>query len=152
MAAPILTFGQRQQALNGLPFYGRGDFSFVASQNDFSTGISVKVLPLSDMSRPEQLNVDDFETEIQQLSAQFKAGSRIGGIVVNSTFKDKKGTPKTIIGKFECFKIDRKHKNIRAFIRDPKTLKLVEVYPETLSRLNESSNGYAAKTFVDFLI
>ena len=152
MATPILTFGQRQQAMKGLPFYGTGDFSFVAASNDFSAGIAIKILPLADMSRPQTVEQDDFAMELQELNNQFKKGSRIGGIIVNSTFKNKDGHPETIIGKFECFKIDHKHRNIRAFIRDSKTLKLVEVYPETLSRLNESKGVYAAKTFIDFLI
>lgn len=148
---PILTFGQRQQAMRGLPFYGKGDFNFIASQNDFSTGISIKVLPLSDLSKPEIINVDEFEQEVKALGAMFKKGARIGGIIVNSTFKNEKGNPETVIGKFDSFKIDRKHKTIRAFIQNPKTLKSVEVYPETLSRLTESK-VHVAKTFIDFLI
>ena len=104
---PVLTFGQRQQALRGLPFYGKSDFNFVASRSNFSGGISIKVLPLSDLSRPQSVNINDFDREINQV--------------------------------------------IRAFIRDPKTMKLVEVYPETLTRLNESKS-HLAKTFLEFVI
>jgi hypothetical protein len=133
---PILTFGQRQQAMRGLPFYGKGDFNFVASRSGFSNGIAISILPLSDLSRPQQVEVD---------------GSRLTGVKVNSTFKNKKHEPENIIGKFEAFKIDKKHKTIRAFIRDPKTMEVIEVYPETLNRLNESKS-YLAKTFLDFVI
>jgi len=148
---PVLTFGQRQQAMKGLPFYGRGDFSFVSNRSGFTNGISVHLLPLSDLSLPQQIEVDDFDQEIKKLNNLFKKGSRIGGVVVNSTFKNAKGNPDSIIGKFDSFKIDTKHKTIRAFIRDTNSMKLVEVYPETLSKLNES-NSHLAKTFLEFLI
>lgn len=148
---PVLTFGQRKQAMRGIPFYGKGDFNFVAARNDFATGIAIKMLPLSDLSRPEVVNVDEFELEIKEMESAFKKGTRIGGIKVNSIFKNEDRSPETIIGKFESFKIDRKTKTIRAFIRDTKTLKLTEVYPETLSRLTES-RSHLAKTFMEFVI
>ena len=148
---PILTFGQRQQAMRGLPFYGKGDFNFVASRSNFSNGISITVLPLSDLSRPQDVQVDEFDQEIKELNNAFKTGSRIGGIKVNSTFEDKDGKPDHVIGRFENFKIDRKHKTIRAFIQDPKTMKSIEVYPETLARVSESKE-HLAKTFLEFMI
>jgi hypothetical protein len=150
---PVLTFGQRQQAMRGLPFYGKGDWNFVASQSNFSNGIAIKMLPLSDLSRPQNVNIDQFDVDLKQLSQMFKKGGRIGGIKVNSTFTNKKREPESVIGRFDSFKIDRKNKTIRAFIMDPDTMKLVEVYPETLSRLTESKdlNG-KAKTFLEFVI
>lgn len=148
---PILTFGQRKQAMQGLPFYGKGDFNFIASRSNFTAGIAISVLPLSDMSRPQVIKVDDFETELKELNSVFKKGSRIGGIKVNSTFKNKNGKPDQIVGKFDSFKVDRKTKTIRAFILDPNTMKKVEVYPETLNRLTESKD-YLAKTFLEFVI
>jgi hypothetical protein len=148
---PVLTFGQRQQALRGLPFYGKGDFNFVASKSNFSGGISIKVLPLSDLSRPQSVDIDDFDREIKHLSQTFKPGSRMSGIKVNSPFKGKKGEGESLIGKFESFKIDKPNQIIRAFIRDPKTMKPVEVYPETLTRLVESKS-HLAKTFLEFVI
>lgn len=148
---PVLTFGQRKQAMRGLPFYGRGDFNFVAARNDFSTGIGIKMLPLSDLSRPQNVEIDEFEQELRALEQAFKKGTRIGGIKVNSTHKNKNHQPDTVIGKFDSFKVDKKSKSIRAFIIDPKTMKKIEVYPETLSRLNES-NSHKAKTFMEFVI
>lgn len=148
---PILTFGQRQQAMKGLPFYGKGDFNFVASKSNFSTGISIKVLPLSDMSRVQPVDVDEFTQELRQLTEAFKKGSRITGVKVNSTFMAKNHQPEYVVGQFESFKVDKQQKTIRAFIRDPKTMKVVEVYPETLYKLNES-RGHVAKTFIEFLI
>jgi hypothetical protein len=155
---PVLTFGQRQQAMQGLPFYGKGDFNFIASRSNFSSGISIKILPLSDLSRVQAVPTDEFEKEIRQLGEVFKKGSRISGVKVNSTFTNKNHKPDHVIGKFEGLKIDRKQKTIRAFIRDPKDMKIIEVYPETLERLNESksqlneSKSYLAKTFLDFVI
>jgi hypothetical protein len=148
---PVLTFGQRQQAMKGLPFYGKGDFNFIASRSNFTNGISIQVLPLSDLSRPQYVETDEFDQEIKELNQSFKKGSRISGVKVNSVFKNKNGNPENIVGKFESFKIDKSSKTIRAFIRDPKTMKVIEVYPQTLSRLNESAD-HLAKTFLEFVI
>lgn len=151
MAAPVMTFGQRQQAMVGLPFYGKSDFNFVASKSPFSNGIAIKVLPLSDLSRITPVEIDEFEKEVREMTRHFKKGARTSGIKVNSTFINSKKEPEIVIGKFESFKIDNNSKTIRAFIRDPKTLKPVEIYPESLNRLNESKS-HLAKTFLDFLI
>lgn len=141
--------------MKGIPFYGKGDFNWVASQSNFSNGISIKMLPLSDLSRPQVVNLDQFDAEIKEMNQMFKKGTRIGGIKVNSTFQNEDRNPETIIGKFDSFKIDRKNKNIRAYILDELSNKLVEVYPQTLSRLNESltqTKTNRAKTFLEFLI
>jgi len=149
---PIMSFGQRQQAMQGLPFFGRSDFNFAAAKSPYSPGITIKILPLSDLSRVGAVDVDSFADGISQLNQKFKRGSRISGIQVNSHIADKKRNPKVVIGKFEALKIDRETKSIRAFIRDPKSLKLVEVYPETLTRLTESKSEGRAKTFLEYLI
>lgn len=148
---PVLTFGQRQQALTGLPFYGKSDFNFVASKSPFSNGISIKLLPLADLSRPEAVVTDEFDMDIRALNNQFKKGSRITGVKINSTFTNKKKEPTMIIGKFEGLAIDKGTKTIRAFITDQQTFKKVEVYPESLNRLTESKS-YLAKTFLAFVI
>lgn len=147
-----MSFGQRQQAMQGLPFFGRSDFNFAAAKSPYSPGITIKILPLSDLSRVAAVDVDSFADGINQLNQKFKRGSRISGIQVNSQIADKKRNPKVVIGKFEALKIDRETKSIRAFIRDPKSLKLVEVYPETLTRLTESKSEGRAKTFLEYLI
>ena len=93
---PVLTFGQRQQALTGLPFYGKSDFNFVASKSPFSNGISIKLLPLADLSRPEAVVTDEFDMDIRALNNQFKKGSRITGVKINSTFTNKKKEPRQL--------------------------------------------------------
>lgn len=148
---PIMTFGQRQQAMQGLPFYGRSDFNFAASRSPYSNGIAIKILPLADLSRVAPVNVDSFADEINKLSQMFKKGSRISGVKVNSVFTNEKSQPTVVFGIFDSLKIDRPTQTIRAFIRDPKTRKLIEVYPQTLNRLTESRN-HRAKTFLEFLI
>ena len=150
---PVLTYSQRQHAMSGLPFYGKGDFNFVASRGNFTPGIAIKILPLADLSKPNtDVEPSDFEKEVKALTSQFKAGGRIKGVKVNSVHTDK--NPKAIVGKFDSFKVDKNTKTIRAFITDPNTLEKHEVYPETLIRLNESvqHNTAKAKTFLEFLI
>jgi hypothetical protein len=151
MAKPIMTFGQRQQAMVGLPFYGKADFNFVASKSPFSNGIAIKILPLSDLSRVSPIKTDEFEKEVKEMIQMFRKGTRTSGIKVNSTFISSKKEPEIVIGRFENFKIDKNSKTIRAFIRDARTLKTVEIYPESLNRLNESKT-HLAKTFLEFVI
>ncbi len=146
-----MTFGQRQQAMVGLPFYGKADFNFVASKSPFSNGIAIKLLPLSDLSRVSTISIDEFEKEIHEMTQRFRKGSRTSGIKINSTFINPKKEPDMVIGRFDSFKIDKNSKTIRAFIQDPKTLRPVEIYPESLNRLNESKSQ-KAKTFLEFVI
>lgn len=153
MNGPVLTYSQRQNAMSGLPFYGKGDFNFVASRGNFTPGIAIKILPLADLSNPRgEVEPDEFETEVKQLNNMFKSGSRMKGIKVNSIHTEK--TPKQIVGKFDSFKIDKKTRTIRAFIIDPNSLEKYEVYPESLTKLNESIaiNEGRTKTFLEFLI
>jgi hypothetical protein len=103
------------------------------------------------MSRVAPVQIDDFEKEIREMTQQFRKGLRTSGIKVNSTFTNPKKQPDLVIGRFESFKIDKDTKTIRAFIQDPKTLKPVEIYPESLNRLNESKS-HLAKTFLEFVI
>ena len=85
-----MSFGQRQQAMQGLPFYGKSDFNFAAAKSPYSNGIAIKILPLSDLSRVVPVNIDAFANSINQLNQQFKRGSRISGVKVNSTFTNAK--------------------------------------------------------------
>lgn len=153
MNGPVLTYSQRQNAMGGLPFYGKGDFNFVASRSNFTPGIAIKILPLADLSNPRaDVQPDEFQQEVKQLNDTFKSGSRMKGIAVNTNHTEKK--PTLVVGKFDSFKVDKKTQTIRAFIVDPNSLEKHEVYPESLQKLNESANfdSGRAKTFLDFLI
>jgi len=153
MNGPVLTYSQRQNAMSGLPFYGKGDFNFVASRSNFTPGIAIKILPLADLSNPRgEVQPDSFEREVKELTSSFKPGSRMKGLKVNSVHTEK--NPKPIVGKFDSFKVDKNTRTIRAFIIDPNSLEKYEVYPESLTKLNESVSHDTgrAKTFLDFLI
>jgi hypothetical protein len=108
---------------------------------------------LADLSKPNtDVEPSDFEKEVKELTNQFRAGSRIKGLKVNSVHTSK--NPSQVVGKFDSFKIDKNTKTIRAFITDPNTLEKYEVYPESLIKLNESAQYHSAKakTFLEFLI
>ena len=80
---PVLTFGQRQQALTGLPFSGKSDFNFVASKSPFSNGISIKLLPLADLSRPEAVVTDEFDIDRELLfNKNIKDNIKSGDIIL----------------------------------------------------------------------
>jgi hypothetical protein len=146
---PVMSYGQRNSFVSSIPFQGRGDYGFVASQSNFTPGITIKMLPLADLSRPQEIETSEFDQLINDLNDQFRPGKRLSGVEVNT--QHQKGGSNKIFGRFIGFDLDRKHQVIRAFIRDSVTNKKVEVYPASLMTVNESIDGHA-KTFMQFLI
>ncbi len=145
---PVMSYGQKNSFVSSIPFQGRGDFGFVASQSTFTPGITIKLLPLADLSRPQEVETSEFDQIVADLNDQFRPGKRLSGVEVNT--QHQKGGSKKVFGRFIGFELDRKHQVIRAFIRDSELNKKVEVYPASLMSVNES-NGHA-KTFMQFLI
>jgi hypothetical protein len=145
---PVMSYGQKNSFVSSIPFQGRGDFGFVASQSTFTPGITIKLLPLADLSRPQEVETSEFDQLVADLNDQFRPGKRLSGVEVNT--QHQKGGSNKVFGRFIGFELDRKHQVIRAFIRDSELNKKVEVYPASLMSVNES-NGHA-KTFMQFLI
>ena len=145
---PVMSYGQKNSFVSSIPFQGRGDVGFVASQSTFTPGITIKLLPLADLSRPQEVETSEFDQIVADLNDQFRPGKRLSGVEVNT--QHQKGGSKKVFGRFIGFELDRKHQVIRAFIRDSELNKKVEVYPASLMSVNES-NGHA-KTFMQFLI
>lgn len=140
----VMNYSQHQDFTRGLPFYGeKGDFNFVMGRSQFTPGISIKILPLSDLSRNADVGISEFRQYVNTINNMFKPGDRIRGIEMNSLLKDDDGDQ--VVGKFENIKIDYQNKQIRAFLKDPVTLKRTEVYPETMERLMENST-YISKS------
>ena len=145
---PVMSYGQKNSFMSSIPFQGRGDFGFVASQSTFTPGITIKLLPLADLSRPQEIETSEFDQLVADLNDQFRPGKRLSGVEVNT--QHQKGGSNKVFGRFLGFELDRKHQVIRAFIRDSESNKKVEVYPASLMTVNES--GGHAKTFMQFLI
>ena len=74
----------------------------------------------------------------------FKPGDRIRGIVINSHAS---GKPKTIIGKLYKLIPNYANETVRVWVTDPRTLKITEVYVDTIERMYESR----ALTFEQFI-
>lgn len=136
--------GQRDFA-RGLPFYGtKGDFNFTTGRSQFTPGVSVKQSPLTDMSVKGDPGFTPFDIKISTLRTYFKPGDRIRGVVVNSQVE---GKPRTIIGKLCKLTPNYVNGTVRAWLRDPKTLKVTEVYVDTIERVYENR----ALTFKQFI-
>jgi hypothetical protein len=144
-----MSYGQKNNFISSIPFQGRGDFGFVASQSNFTPGITIKLLPLADLSLPQEVEISEFDQLVNDLNDQFRPGKRLSGIEVNT--QHQKGGSNKIFGRFMGFELDRKHQVIRAFIRDSISNKRVEVYPASLMTVNESTPHHT-KTFMQFLI
>ena len=146
---PVMSFGQKNSFISSIPFQGRGDYGFSASTSSFSPGITIKLLPLADLSIPQEVETSEFDALVQELNDQFRPGKRLSGVEVNS--QHQKGGSAKVFGRFMGFELDRKHQVIRAFIRDSQSNKKVEVYASSLMTVNEGSSNHT-KTFIQFLI
>ena len=143
-----ITAFQNRDNMRGLPFYGqKGDFNFVTGRSQFTPGISVKLLPLTDMSRKGGAPVSDFDSMVGIIRQYFKPGDRVRGKVVNSFLDSEEG--RIAIGKLKKINIDRRNNTITVLIKDPETLETYEIYLDSMERIMESK--YYAKSFDQFL-
>ena len=131
-----------------LPFYGSsGDFNFSLGRSRFTPGISIKLTQLSDMSRNGDPGFSQFDRDLSRIKHFFKPGDRVRGTLVNSQLESEYG--KTVVGKLERIFPDHSTNSIRAYIKNPKNLKVQEVYIESIERLHESL--HMAMTFEQFI-
>lgn len=134
----FLTHVQQRDFMRGLPFYGeKGDFNFVLGRSQFTPGVSIRTVPLTDMSIKADPGLTPFDSNVNIIRNYFKPGDRIRGIAVNSQLENEDG--RIIVGKLHKVKVNYLDKTIRVFIKDPKTLEVQEIYPDTMERIFESS-------------
>ena len=139
---------QNRDAMRGLPFYGeKGDFNFVTGRSQFTPGISIKLLPLSDMSHKGDSGVGEFDRNVNIIKYYYKPGDRIRGILVNSQHESDGG--RTVVGKLSEIKVNRRDNTIKVYIKDPSTLEKKEIYVDTMERLYESK--HKAMSFYEFI-
>jgi hypothetical protein len=144
--SPIISRGDFTR---GIPFYGtKGDFNFTLGRSQFTPGISIKQVPLTDMSVKGDTGFSDLDLLISRLRYFFKAGDRIRGIEMNSQLDG--DNVKYLVGKLYKIKPDFSNDMVRVWIQDPKTLKVTEVYVESIARLYESVSNRAL-TFNQFV-
>lgn len=133
----------------GLPFYGtKGDFNFTVGRSKFTPGISIRSTPLTDMSVKGDPGFSDFDVSVNKIKHYFKPGDRVRGILVNSHLGKEQGD--YVVGKIHKISPSYGEKTIRIWIRNPKTLKVQEIYPESIERIYESIN-YKALSFSQFI-
>ncbi len=139
---------QSRDAMNGMPFYGqKGDFNFTVGRSKFTPGVSIKQVPLSDMSRHGDPGIGDFDQNVNKIRHWYQPGDLVRGVLVNSQLKSENG--KVILGRLKNVKVDRRNHTIQIFIIDPQTRKVKEIYVDTMERVFESSNR--ALSFSQFL-
>lgn len=131
-----------------IPFYGpKGDFNFSLGRSRFTPGISIKQVHVTDMSHNGDPGFTEFDRDLSRIRHFFKPGDRIRGTLVNSQLESEDG--KTIVGKLDRIFADHSTNSIRAYIVNPKNLKVQEVYIESIERLHESY--HRAMSFEQFI-
>jgi len=134
--------------MRGLPYYGaKGDFNFVTGRSRFSPGISIKNLPLSDMSRNTDVGISGFRTNVNNINKTYRRGDRVRGILVNSQVDSDNG--KTILGLLKTIIVDERNHTIKIYINDPTTNDEREIYVDTMERIFESS--HLAMSFIQYI-
>lgn len=141
-------YATRGDFTRGIPFYGiKGDFNFTVGRSKFTPGISIKQVPLSDLSVKGDPGFSDFDLSVNKIKTYFRPGQRIRGILVNSQLESENG--KMVVGKLHKVQPDYSSQNIRVWIKDPKTLEVKEVYPETIERIYESHRALSFEQFIN---
>jgi len=131
----------------GIPFYGtKGDFNFTMGRSQFTPGISIKQVPLQDLSVRGDSGFTELDMSINKLKKYFKPGDRVRGILINSQLGEDAGT--MVVGKLLKIQPDYANQAIRAWIKNPKTLKSQEIYIETIEKVYE---GFRALSFTQFV-
>lgn len=139
----------RRDFANGLPFYGtKGDFNFTVGKSQFTPGISVKQVPLTDMSVKGDPGNSPLDDEMSKLRMFFRPGDRVRGVIVNSQIGSEKG--RVMIGKIVKILPNYSNGTIRCWVRNPKNFELVEVYVDTIERIYERSS-HRASSFSRFI-
>jgi hypothetical protein len=138
-SSPMMTRGDFSR---GLPFYGtRGDFNFTTGKSQFTPGISVKLVPLMDMSVKGDPGLSEFDMALAKIKMFFKPGDRVRGTIVNSQLESEHG--RVMVGRLEKIVPNYKDSTIRAWVRNPSTLESFEIYVDTIERLYESESSRA---------
>ena len=141
-------YATRGDFTRGLPFYGtKGDFNFTVGRSKFTPGISVKQVPLTDLSVKGDPGFSDFDMSVNKLKTYFRPGHRVRGILVNSQLESENG--KMVVGRLHKIQPDYSNQNIRVWITDPKTLEVKEIYPETVERIYESHRALSFDQFIN---
>lgn len=149
MSAGAMTAFQNRDHMRGLPFYGeKGDFNFVTGKSQFTPGVSIKSLPLSDMSRKGDPGIGEFDRNVNLIKNYYQPGDRVRGTLVNSQIGSR--GPRTVVGKLSKVEINRRDNTIKVYIKDPSTLEVMEIYVDSMERLYES-NPWRAKSFSQFI-
>lgn len=137
-----MTFMQHRDFLRGLPYYGqKGDFNFTTGRSKYTPGVSIRLLPLRDMSRNADKKPSDFDQYVSHIKNYFNPGDRVRGTEINSQFEggeDDAGIE--VVGRFHKFDFDYTNQRVRTYVQDPETLEVTEVYPETMIRIMESAS------------
>jgi len=139
----------RRDFANGLPFYGtKGDFNFTVGKSQFTPGVSVKQVPLTDMSVKGDPGTTELDNEMSKLRLFFRPGDRVRGVIVNSQIGSENG--KVTVGKIVKIVPNYSNGSIRCWIRNPNNFEVVEVYADSIERIYESSSR-RAMSFAKFI-
>ena len=115
-----------------LPWIGRaGGFEFATQKGPFNPAMTIKLLPMNDLSRAPNMTYSEFDAFVDNVRQNVKPGDVVKAVKVNGQFNE---SDSAVLGKISKLNVDYKHKRIRIYVRDLETNEQFEVYPETIFR------------------
>jgi hypothetical protein len=109
---------------------GRDEMGAAASSRASIPSFSVYMLPLSDLSRPEQNKYTEFDAYVGEFKSLFKVGSLVNAVTVGSNVCD--AEVEGIVGRVSGYDIDHTNKRVRVFVLDSADNTVKEVHPQTI--------------------
>jgi len=130
---------------DGLPWRNNpGGFEFASQRGAFQPAMIIKMIPVRDMSRPQQSNYNSFDAYIDDVTHHIKKGMHVRAIKVNGQTDTREED--VVSGIIEDVVVEHEHKRIRVYIRDEQSNQRIEVYVQTVYA--ESPSVYESQKYV----
>ena len=128
---PLRQISTFRNFMDTLPWANNpGGFEFASQRGVFHPAILIKLLPVKDMSLPQEIKYDNFDAYVDDVKQKIRKGMQVKAIKING---QNEPTGKDFVsGIIEEVLVEHKHKRIRVFVRDVRTNERVEVYLETV--------------------
>ena len=108
-----------------IPYFGTNSLDVIARRGIFTTPISIRLIALRDMSRPQHNTFDDFDELVYNVRTNLFKGDKVHATKVVEN--------KDIVGMVHDINYDYSNRNVRIFVRDD-TNDVHEVYPQSICR------------------
>jgi hypothetical protein len=128
---PLRNISTFRNFMDTLPWRNNpGGFEFASQRGVFHPAMIIKMVPVRDMSLPQQSMYTNFDAFVDDTTNKIKKGMHVKAVKING--QNEPTGQDFVSGMIEEVLVEHKHKRIRVFVRDVQTNQRVEVYLETI--------------------